>query len=300
MSHPSLTDLEIFAAVARARGFRAAAARRGVAPSTLSDAVRRLEERLGQRLLHRSTRSVTPTEAGAQLLERISPALSELADALDSTPGPDAGPGGTLRLQVPEIVARFILPEIAARFLRAHPGIILEVTADNRLLDIIAEGQDAGIRFEEHLAQDMIAVPVGPRAQRYAAAATPEYLARHGTPRHPRDLLAHRILRHRFLNGNTQPLEFERGEAVLRIDPPARMVTNSLDMLLAACLAGEGIYGTFHQVLAPALAEGRLVPVLEDWAPRFPGPFLYYASRRLVPAPLRAFIDFLQAERTRG
>ncbi|WP_118135046.1 LysR substrate-binding domain-containing protein [Oceanicella sp. SM1341] len=300
MNQPSLSDLEAFAAVARARGFRAAAARRGEAPSTLSDAVRRLEARLGHRLLHRSTRSVTPTEAGAALLERIAPALSDLAGALEAAGTPGSGPSGTLRLQVPEAVARFLLPEITTAFLAAHPGITLEVTAENRLLDIIAEGMDAGIRYEEHLAQDMIAVPLLPRPQRYVLAAAPAYLARHGTPAHPRDLLAHRVLRHRFLSGNTRPLEFERGEEVLRIDPPARLVTNSLDILLAACLAGEGLFETFEEVLAPALADGRLVSVLDDWAPRFPGPFLYYASSRLVPAPLRAFIDFLRAGRSRG
>ena len=182
MASPDLADLDAFAAVARARGFRGAAARRGVSASSLSEAVRRLEARLGVRLLNRSTRSVTPTEAGARLLERLGPALAEVAAALDSVGGTDGSASGTLRLNVPTIVARHVLPPLVGPFLLAHPGIRLEVSADDSFVDVLAAGCDAGIRYEERVERDMIAVPIGPRRQRFVTAAAPAYLAARGAP----------------------------------------------------------------------------------------------------------------------
>src|SRR5712691_9716819 len=197
MTELDLTDLDAFAAVARHRSFRGAATVRGTSASTLSEAVRRLETRLGVRLLNRTTRSVTPTEAGTRLLERLVPALGEVTAAVDAVNGFRDSPTGTLRLNVPTAVARLILPPIVEGFLKANPGITIEITAEDSFIDVLAAGFDAGIRYDERLEQDMIAVPIGPRIQRYAAAAAPGYLAAHGRPDHPKDLLGHACIRHR-------------------------------------------------------------------------------------------------------
>jgi DNA-binding transcriptional LysR family regulator len=290
-----LADLDAFAVVARARSFRGAAKLRGVSASALSEAVRRLEARLGVRLLNRTTRSVTPTEAGTRLLERLAPALGEVAAALDAVNSFRDSPTGTLRLNVPTIVARVVLPPIAEGFLKTHPGITLDVAADDTFIDVLAAGFDAGVRYDERLEQDMIAVPIGPRVQRFVSAAAPAYLAARGTPKHPRDLLGHACIRHRFPSGVIPAWEFERGGETLRITPSGPLIGSTIDMELDAAIAGLGVIATFEEVLAGAIARGVLVPVLSEWWPRFSGPFLYYASRRHVPAPLRAFVDFVKA-----
>ena len=289
-----LADLDAFTAVARARSFRAAARLRNVSASSLSEAVRRLEERLGIRLLNRTTRSVTLTEPGEQLIERLSPALSEVATALDQVGSFRNAASGTLRLNVATVVARTVLPDIATAFLKAYPGITLEVSADDTFIDVLAAGFDAGVRYDERLEKDMIAVPIGPRRQRFVAAASPSYLLEHGEPRHPRDILDHHFIRHRFASGIVASLEFEQGDETIRISPRPRLTANSLELEIAAAIAGIGIIITFEEFLAPALARGDLVPVLEDWLPDFPGPYLYYANRTHMPPPLRAFIDFLK------
>ncbi len=295
MRDPDLADLDAFAAVARARSFRSVARLRGVSASSLSEALRRLEARLGVRLLNRTTRSVTPTEAGQRLLERLTPALGEVAAALDAVNSFRDSPTGTLRLNVPGAVARLVLPEIVGPFLELHPGIRLEVITDDSFIDVLAAGFDAGIRYDERLEQDMIAVPIGPRVQRFATAAAPAYLAAHGRPTHPRELLDHACIRHRFASGVMLPWEFERDGEVVRIDPRGPLVANSIDLEIAAAVGGLGVIGTFEGFLEPALASGALVPVLEDWQQAFSGPFLYYPSRRHMPAPLRAFVDFIKA-----
>src|SRR5262245_29419521 len=184
-----LSDLNAFLAVARAKGFREGARATGSSASGLSEAVRRLEARLGVRLLNRTTRSVVPTEAGLGLLERLGPALAEVETALDVVNRFRDRPAGTLRLNVPVSAARLVLPRIVPPFLAAYPDIELEVVAEDTLVDLLAAGCDAGVRYDERLEQDMIAVPIGPRVQRFATAAAPGYLARHGRPEHPRDLL---------------------------------------------------------------------------------------------------------------
>ena len=206
----NLGDLNAFVSVARAGGFRQAARATDTSASGLSEAVRRLETQLGIRLLNRTTRSVTPTEAGKRLLERLSPALSEVQSALDVVNKFRDKPSGTLRLNVPISAARLVLPEIVPRFLAAYPDIQLDVVAEDSFIDVLAAGFDAGIRYEERLEQDMIAVPIGPRMQRFAAAAAPAYLDRHGRPRHPRELLEHACLRGRFSSGAMSTWEFER------------------------------------------------------------------------------------------
>jgi len=295
MAEIDLSDLDAFAAVARARSFRGAAGLRGVAASSLSEAIRRLEARLGVRLLNRTTRSVTPTEAGQRLLERLAPALGEVAAAVDAVNDFRDAPSGTLRLNVPGIVAYAVLPDIASRFLEAHPGITLEVTAQDDFIDVLAAGFDAGIRYGERLERDMIAVPIGPRTQRYLVAGAPAYLAAHGTPRAPEDLLNHRCIRHRFLSGITIPWEFERDGKTIRISIDGPLIGTNMQIELTAAIRGLGLIYTFEDFLAPALADGTLVAVMPDWAQSFPGPYLYYASRRHMPAPLRAFVDFIKA-----
>jgi DNA-binding transcriptional LysR family regulator len=294
MSELDLADLNAFAAVARQRSFRGAATRRGVSASTLSEAVRRMEARLGVRLLNRTTRSVTPTEAGTRLLERLVPALGEVSAALDALNGFRDSPSGTLRLNVPTIVARLILPPIVEGFLKAHPGVTLEITAEDSFIDVLAAGFDAGIRYDERLEQDMIAVPIGPRVQRFVAAASPAYLAARGPPPHPEDLLGHACIRHRFASGVSPPWEFERDGEVVWISPTGPLIATTVELEVSAAIAGIGVICSFEEYLAPALASGALEPVLEDWWQSFSGPFLYYASRRHMPAPLRAFIDFIR------
>jgi DNA-binding transcriptional LysR family regulator len=294
MADPDLTDLDAFIAVARARGFRGAAQLRGVSASSLSEALRRLEARLGVRLLNRTTRSVTPTEAGEKLLERLGPAIGEVAAALDAVNSFRDSATGTLRLNVPIVVAQLILPPIAVRFLKTHPGVTLEVTAEDNFIDVLAAGFDAGVRYDERLERDMIAVPIGPRMQKFVTAASPDYLAAHGRPEHPNDLLKHACIRHRFASGITGTWEFERGGKTIKISPSGPLIATSSVLEISAARQGLGLIHSFDGFLADAIADGSLEPVLTDWTVSFSGPFLYYASRRHMPAPLRAFVDFLK------
>ena len=292
-----LGDLNAFVAVARARGFRDGARSSGSSASGLSEAVRRLETQLGVRLLHRTTRSVVPTEAGERLLERLSPALNEVEAALDVVNGFRDTPAGTLRLNVPVVAVRLVLPAIVPRFLAAHPQVRLEVIAEDSFVDVLAAGCDAGIRYDERLEQDMIAMPIGPRVQRLAAAAAPAYLDRHGRPEHPRELLNHACIRGRFASGAMSPWEFERDGEVVRVDPEGPLLVRigtATDLAVDAAIAGTGVINLFEDWLRPHFDSGALEPVLQPWWQSFPGPFLYYSGRRLVPAPLRAFIDFIR------
>lgn len=293
-----LNDLSAFAAVAQAGGFREAARLGRVSASSLSEAVRRLEARLGVRLLNRTTRSVAPTEAGARLLERLTPALGEVEAALDVVNSFRDRPVGTLRLNVPGAAAHLVLPSIVPPFLKAYPDIRLEVIVEDSFVDVLAAGCDAGIRYDERLEQDMIAVPIGPRVQRFATAASPDYLAARGRPQHPRDLLTHACLRGQFASGAMPPWEFERDGEVVRVDPTGPLVvrlSGAADLAVSAAVAGLGIVYHFEEWLRPHLDSGTLEPVLVPWWQSFPGPFLYYPGRRHLPAPLRAFVDFIKS-----
>ena len=292
-----LGDLQAFLAVARAKGFREGARLSGSSASALSEAVRRLEAQLGVRLLNRTTRSVVPTEAGNGLLERLDPALSEVEAALDTVNVFRDKPAGTLRLNVPVSASRLVLVNIVPPFLAAYPDIHLEVIVDDSFVDVIAAGCDAGIRYDERLEQDMIAVPIGPRVQRFAAAASPAYLDRRGRPQHPRELLNHACMRGRFSSGAMPAWEFERDGEEVKIDPGGPLTVGlggGADLAVDTAVAGTGIVFLFEDWLRPYFESGLLEPVLASWWKDFSGPFLYYPGRRLVPAPLRAFIDFIR------
>ncbi|AJY20005.1 LysR family transcriptional regulator [Burkholderia multivorans] len=294
-----LGDLNAFVAVARAKGFREAARTTGTSASGLSEAVRRLETQLGVRLLHRTTRSVAPTEAGQRLLARLRPALSEVEAALDVVNSFRERPAGTLKLNVPLSAARLVLPSVVPRFLAAYPEIRLELVVEESFVDILEVGCDAGIRYDERLEQDMIAIPIGPRSQRFATAAAPDYLDRRGRPNHPSELLHHACLRGRFASGSMPLWEFERDGEVVRVDPSGPLVVQiggAVDLVVEAARSGLGIVHLYDEWLRPHLDSGALEPVLERWWRPFSGPYLYYPGRRLVPAPLRAFIDFIKAE----
>jgi DNA-binding transcriptional LysR family regulator len=292
-------ELRAFAAVLRHGGFTRAAARLGVSPSALSQTVRRLEERLGQRLLHRTTRSTAPTEAGARLAARLLPALDDLDAAAEGLAAPEGEPAGRLRLNA----ARLALPFLAAvlpPFLAAHPRIRVEVVAEDALVDIVRAGFDAGIRLGEALEGDMVAVPLG-GPLRMIVLAAPAYLDRAGVPAHPRDLARHPCA------GLTLPTddspyrwEFERGGESLRVAVEGPLVCNAVAVRLAFARAGLGLTVAFAHEAEADLASGALVAVLEDWTPPFPGLHLYHPSRRLSPAPLRAFIAAARAARPRG
>ena len=295
-----LSDLGAFVAVAGAGGFREAGRTSGVSASRLSEAVRRLEGELGVRLLNRNTRSVAPTDAGGRLLEGLVPALAEVEASLDVVNRFRDRPAGNLRLNVPVSAARLVLPSIVPRFLAAYPDITLDISAEDGFIDVLAAGFDAGIRYDERLEQDMIAVPIGPRLQRFATAASPTYLDTHGRPEHPRDLLRHACIPGRASGGLMPPWEYERDGEIIRITPsgPLRVRNGAAaDLAVDAAIAGLGIVYLFEDWLRPHLESGALEPVLEPWWQPFSGPFLYYPGRRLLPAPLRAFVDFIKADK---
>jgi DNA-binding transcriptional LysR family regulator len=292
-----INDLAAFVAVARAGGFRDAARLSGVSPSGLSIAVRRLESKLGVRLLNRTTRSVAPTEAGSRLIERLAPALAEMEAALDVLNGFRDRPAGTLKLNVPAGAARIVLPSMLAAFLKTYPDIRVEIIVEDRFVDLLSAGCDAGIRYDERLEKDMIAIPIGPRVQRFATAAAPSYLDAHGRPQHPRELLAHACLRGQFASGSMPIWEFERDGEVVHVDPSGQLLVRlgaAIDLAIKIAVAGLGIIHLYEDMLRPHLDSGELEPILEPWWQNFSGPFLYYPGHRHLPAPLRAFVDFVK------
>ncbi|UFI43001.1 LysR family transcriptional regulator [Pseudomonas savastanoi] len=293
-----IQDLLAFVAVVNAGGFREAARTSGKSASSLSDAIRRMEARLGVRLLNRTTRSVAPTEAGAKLMERIVPALGAVESALDVVNDFRDRPSGTLRLNVPVSAARLVLPSIITPFLQTYPDIRLEVVTEESFVDMLAAGCDAGIRYDERLEQDMIAVPIGPRFQRFATAASPAYLNARGRPVHPKDLLEHACLRGKFPSGVIPLWEYERAGETVKVDPAGPLtvrIGGAFDLTVQAAIDGLGVVHLFEDWLRPHLDSGALEPILEPWWQRFTGPYLYYPGRRYLPSPLRAFIDFINA-----
>jgi DNA-binding transcriptional LysR family regulator len=288
------TDLDLVLAIARRRSFRLAAIDLAVTPSALSHALRALEERIDVRLFNRTTRSVSPTEAGQRLIDRIEPAFRDIDDALVDLDRFRGAPIGTLRLNASLSAGSLVLMPIVSRFLRAYRAVNVEIVTQNALVDVVSAGFDAGVRFGETIAADMIAVPIGPRA-RFAAVASPDFFDRWPKPLHPRDLTGLPCVRLRFDSGAEYHWEFERGGIELEITVGGPFATNSQELMLQAALDGHGIAYLFEGLATPAIADGRLIRVLDDWCPYWPGLYLYYPSRRQLPGALRAFVDFVKA-----
>jgi DNA-binding transcriptional LysR family regulator len=292
MKDIDLRDLDAFVAVARTRNFRRAATEQNVSVSSLSQRLRELEERLGVRLMNRTTRSVALTEAGELLLARVGPAISDVGAALAEVRGLRGVPSGRLRINAPPPAIDLVLAPMVAPFLEAYPQIDLEIVSDTTFIDIVADGFDAGVRYGEHLAQDMIAVSLGP-PQRYAVVASPHYVAKHGRPKHPKDLLRHVGVRIRFGRGAIRDWEFEKAGRVVKVAPTGRLIVNYPGLAMRAALDGVGFWPTFEGYVRDEVKSGELVSVLEDWCAPFPGPFLYYPSRRQPPPALAAFVAFV-------
>ena len=284
-------DLSTFLAIARTRSFRRAADEIGCTPSALSHALRALEERLDMRLFNRTTRSVALTEAGEQLYARVAPAFRDIDDALDDLNNFRGTPSGTLRLNAARSSSEMVVRPLVSRFLAAHPQVRVDVVVSNGLIDLVSGGFDAGVRFGETIAQDMIAVPIGPR-QRSAVVASPAFFEHHPLPLHPEDLKSLPCIRLRFDSGRYYAWEFERAGVELTVEVDGPLTMNDQSLMVEAALDGVGLTYAFEGQVAALRAAGRLVRVLEDWCPTYNGFYLYYPSRRQLPAALRAFIDF--------
>ena len=294
MSRIDHSDLAVFLAIATHRSFRKAAAQLGVTPSALSHSLRSIEERLDIRLINRTTRSVGLTEAGKRLLERVAPAFRDIADAIADLDAARGRAAGTLRLTAPRLAVKLELMPTIAAFRRAYPGIEVELTVDDAPADAAGQGFDAGIRFGQSIAADMVAVPVGPR-RRFAVVATAQCLAGRPWPRTPHDLRPLPCIGLRLPQGGLYRWEFRQGAIALEIDVAGGLVVNDMDVILDAALQGAGLAFLFEEQVLPHLADGRLVRVLEDWCPPVPGFHLYHPSRRQLPFALRAFIDFARS-----
>ena len=293
MAGDDLNVLAAFAVVAEERSFTRAARRLVVSPSALSHAIRGLEERLGVRLLARTTRSVAPTEAGDALLARLQPALGDVREALDQLAGLRDRPAGRVRLVTSPVAAALVLAPKLGTFARTHPEVTVDVSVRNDRVDIVAERFDAGLQLGEFVERDMIAVRVSPD-QRAAIVASPQYLAAHPKLESPRDLTRHRCINFRRGESGLYRWEFERDGHALSVAVEGPLIVDDLDLLLRAAMDGAGIAFAFEQHVAPHIASGALVRVLADWCPPFPGYFLYYATRRQQPRALAALVDALR------
>jgi DNA-binding transcriptional LysR family regulator len=293
MDRNRLSQLAVLAAVAQSGSFRGAAKELGIAPSAVSHAVSNLENRLGVRLLSRTTRSVAPTEAGAQLLQRLRPALSEIEGALEATLEARDVPAGNLRLTVPRTSAYLVLAPRIGAFAAAYPHIVLDLVIEDRFTDVVEGGFDAGIRLGESLQRDMIAVRIGPPI-RGAVVGAPGYFETMPHPEHPRDLSQHRCIRMRFSSGVIYRWEFEKDEEELEMPVEGPLIVGEDWMIVQAAIDGAGLAFVFEGYVKDALADGRLMRVLEDWCPPFDGFYVYYPSRRQMRPALRAFVDFFK------
>lgn len=289
----SLGDLRAFAAVARYRSFRLAADNLGLTRSSLSHAVRGLESELGVRLLHRTTRSVAPTSAGAGLLERLEPTLRDLDDMLAKVGEQGEGLIGTIRINGLEAGVTWLMRHVVPGFIDRHPRVEVDLVADDRFVDVVASGFDAGIRLREAVPQDMVAVSFGGDV-RFLAVASPAYLARADIPRTPDELRRHRCIRQRLASGKSYRWEFAKGAQSLAIEVQGPLTLNKNPLMVEAAIDGAGIAYVPEPYACDALAAGTLQTVLEDWSPHVPGLCLYYPGHRHVPAQLRAFIDSIR------
>lgn len=294
MIPPRLDSFDVFVAIVRCGGFRAAALERGVSSSALSQTINALEEALGIRLLNRTTRSVSPTEAGQRLLDRLAPALSDIQLAIAEIDELRDSPSGTLRINAPAPAVDHFLCPLVFDFMDRFRQVKIEIISDAAVIDIVAQGFDAGVRFGRQLAQDMIAVPLGP-SLRYAIVASPDYVVRRGTPQTPHDLVGHDCIKRRFPGGALVTWRFAFGEEELEVTPSGRLTVSSAQNELQAALAGKGIAHVFDDYAKSHIREGRLVELLPDWSATLPHWFLYYPNRRHPSAAMRAFLDHMKS-----
>lgn len=297
MSEPTLSELRALAAVAAHRNFRAAAAAVSTSASALSHAVAGLERRLGVRLFNRTTRSVSLTDAGRDFLIRVAPALAEIDAAVETVNRFRDTPAGALRLNGSEGGFERLMPTIVS-FTAAYPQMRVEAVVEGRIVDIVAEGFDAGVRLAENVPQDMVAVPLG-RDEAMIVVANPAYIQERGVPQTPADLHGHDCIRARFPSGLPMRWEFERHGEVLRLDPPGRLTLGGDNLTLHAALAGAGLAWVTAWSAGPYLADGRLTQVLAEWTPPFEGLCLYYPKQRAPSAGLKAFVHHLNAAKKR-
>lgn len=293
-ARPALDDLTALAAIVANRSFRKAADELGLSPSTLSHAMRALETKLGVRLLHRTTRSVSPTEAGERLLARLHPVLRDFDLALQEVDSFRSHPSGTLRINASEGAARLLLGSVVPLFLARHPEMSLDLVTDGRLMDIVAEGFDAGVRLGEAVPQDMVAVRFGGE-MRFVAVASPSYLASREMLRTPDDLRNHTCIRIRLPSGKPYRWEFMLHGQELSVDVPGALTLDHTELMIEAAADGLGVAYVPERSALPWIKRGALAFVLDEWCPSIPGLFLYYPSHRHVPLGLRAFIDVLKA-----
>lgn len=296
MKQPTFADLQAFIAVAERRSFRQAAEQLGVSRSALSHAMRGLESELGVRLLHRTTRSVSLTEAGERLLRRIDPLIGELNHALTDVFESREQLTGTLRINGSEGAIRQLLQTVVPAFLARYPSMELDLVAQGRFVDIVGEGFDAGVRLGEALERDMVAVRIGDDL-RFIPVASPGYVRKHGRPAAPRDLLQHTCIRQRLPGGKRYRWEFARHGRQITIDPPGALTLDSNTLMVEAAMAGLGIAYVPQAYAQAGLSRRRLVSLLDDWCPAIPGLYLYYPSQRHLAPGLRAFVDLVKAFR---
>ncbi|MFF7706708.1 LysR substrate-binding domain-containing protein [Pseudomonas sp. NPDC007930] len=300
MSRAGLSELNAFLAVAEKQSFSGAAKILGVSPSALSHSMRNLEARLQLRLFNRTTRSVALTEAGEQLFKRLRPVMLELEEAVNEVTALQNQPAGTVRISASESSLKWLITHVVPGFVREYPQVHLDFVADSRLVDIVADGFDAGIRVHDDIPQDMIAVRFGPDI-RMRAVAAPAYLAEHPAPQVPDDLKQHRCIRFRFASGSLFRWEFEKRDKSLNLDVQGPMTLDNIGLMLEAALAGVGIAWVPEYVAAEHIARGALVSLLEPWCPTYPGVSLYYPANRHPPQALmlfaRAVRDWAQRQR---
>jgi len=291
LSGSDYNQLRAFVAVGEQLSFSRAAEALGVSPSALSQMVRGFEERVGVRLLNRTTRSVALTEAGLNLFQRVRPAVSELGEAIGQVRRTRERPSGTVRVHAFRSAAETYIDPILPGFVRDFPDVVLDVTLDDTVVDVVAGGFDAALRIGEVIERDMIAVRLGPDL-RQIAVASPEYLDAQGRPDHPRDLVDHHCIRWRW-SGHTTPYawEFFENGSWFSVSVNGPLIVNDKEMALRATLQGVGIGFPVEQTVAEHIAAGRLVPLLEQWSAPFPGMFLCYPQQRQMAPALRAFID---------
>lgn len=293
MSRPSIHDLTAFVAVATHRSFRRAADELGAAPSTLSHTIRGLEARLGVRLLNRTTRSVSPTQAGLQLLDNLRPALVSLEEALESVAGFRGEVTGTVRINAPRVAAALIVDKVLPVMSARHPEVSVGIVVQGALIDIVAGGFDAGVRLMDSIPRDMIAVPLT-RPLRFLCVASPAYLDRAGAPMTPEDLTAHRCIGHRLPSGRLYRWDFERGGQTLSMSLSGGVVLDDENLMVDAAVQGLGIAYVVETAASAALATGQLVEVLTPWLQATEAAAVYYPGHRAVPPPLRAFLDVVR------